>query len=90
MSLGSGIDTSLYRSYSAKLRHSIMQSWSCIIRCNGQAHHSHVFDHVLHPKPTSELLLPVHLVEEVLCPQEEVVDLAALLVSLCGVVDSQL
>lgn len=40
--------------------------------------------------PTSEFLLPVHLVEEVLCSQEEVVDLAALLVSLGGVVDAQL
>lgn len=39
---------------------------------------------------TAELLLPVHLVEEVLGPQEEVVDLAALLVPLRGVVDSQL
>lgn len=39
---------------------------------------------------TSELLLPIHLVKEVLCSQEEVVDLAALLVSLSGVVDPQL
>lgn len=39
---------------------------------------------------TSELLLPVHLIKEVFCPQEEVVDLAALLVSLCGVVDAEL
>lgn len=46
--------------------------------------------HVLPLLPTSELLLPVHLVEEVLCSQEEVVDLAALLVSLRRVVDSQL
>lgn len=39
---------------------------------------------------TSELLLPVHLVKEVFRPQEEVVDLAALLVPLGGVVDAQL
>lgn len=45
---------------------------------------------MLQCKPTSELLLPVHLIEEVLRSQEEVVDLAALLVSLRGVVDSQL
>lgn len=46
--------------------------------------------HKLHLDPTSEFLLPVHLIEEVLGSQEEVVDLAALLVSLCGEVDSQL
>lgn len=40
--------------------------------------------------PTSELLLPVHLVEEVLGAQEEVVDLAALLIPLRGVVNAQL
>lgn len=39
---------------------------------------------------TAELLLPVHLVEEVLGSQEEVIDLAALLVPLSGVVDPQL
>ena len=39
---------------------------------------------------TSQLLLPVHLVEEILGAQEEVVDLAALLVALSGVVDAQL
>lgn len=40
--------------------------------------------------PTSQLLLPVHLIEEVLRLEEEVVDLAALLVPLRGVVDAQL
>lgn len=39
---------------------------------------------------TSQLLLPVHLVEEVLGAQEEVIDLAALLVALRGVVHPQL
>lgn len=39
---------------------------------------------------TSKLLLPIHLTEEVLCSQEEIVDLTALLVSLCGVVDPKL
>lgn len=39
---------------------------------------------------TSQFLLPVHLIEEVLGAQEEVVDFAALLVSLRGVVHSQL
>lgn len=39
---------------------------------------------------TSQLLLPVHLVEEVLRPQEEVVNLAALLIPFCSVVDTQL
>lgn len=39
---------------------------------------------------TSQFLLPVHLIEEVLGAQEEVVDLAALFVSLCGVVHAQL
>lgn len=39
---------------------------------------------------TSQLLLPVHLIEEVLRAQEEVIDLAALLITLCGVVDAQL
>lgn len=45
---------------------------------------------LFHAISTSELLLPVHLIEEVLCSQEEVVDFAALLVSFRGVVDSQL
>lgn len=39
---------------------------------------------------TSQLLLPVHLIKEVLRAQEEVIDLAALLIPLCGVVDTQL
>ncbi len=39
---------------------------------------------------TSQLLLPVHLIEKVLRAQEEVIDLAALLIPLCGVVDTQL
>lgn len=38
---------------------------------------------------TSQLLLPVHLIEEVFRAQEKVIDLAALLIPLCGVVDSQ-
>lgn len=42
------------------------------------------------PNPTSKLLLPIHLVKEVLCSQEEVVDFAALLVPLGGVVHPQL
>lgn len=46
--------------------------------------------HDKHRVFTSKLLLPVHLVKEVFCSQEEVIDLAALLVSLCGVVDAQL
>lgn len=39
---------------------------------------------------TSQFLLPVHLIEEVLRAQEEVVDFAALFVLLCGVVHTQL
>lgn len=39
---------------------------------------------------TSQLLLPVHLIEKIFRAQEEVVDLTALLVALGGVVDSQL
>lgn len=39
---------------------------------------------------TSQLLLPIHLIEEVLRAQEEVIDLTALFVPLCGVVDAQL
>lgn len=39
---------------------------------------------------TSQLLLPIHFIEKVLGAQEEVIDLAALLVSLGGVVDPQL
>jgi len=46
--------------------------------------------HMVSLHPTSELLLPVHLIKEVLCSEEEVVDLAALLVSLGGIVHSQL
>lgn len=38
---------------------------------------------------TSQLLLPVHLIEEVFRAQEEIIDLAALLIPLCGVVDTQ-
>lgn len=41
-------------------------------------------------KLTSEFLLPVHLIKEVLCSKEEVIDLAALLISLCGVVHPEL
>lgn len=40
-------------------------------------------------RPTSQFLLPVHFIEEVLGPQEEVIDLAALLVPLCSVVYPQ-
>lgn len=43
---------------------------------------------ILHP--TSQLLLPVHLIKKVFCSQEEVINLAALLVSLSCVVDPQL
>lgn len=39
---------------------------------------------------TSQLLLPVHLIEEVFRTQKEVIDLTALLIPLCGVVDTQL
>lgn len=39
---------------------------------------------------TSQFLLPVHLIEEVFRTQEEVINLAALLVPLGGVVDTQL
>lgn len=39
---------------------------------------------------TSQLLLPIHLIKKIFRSQEEVVDLAALLVTLGGVVDSQL
>ena len=39
---------------------------------------------------TSQLLLPPHLAVEVVGAHKEVVDLAALLVSLCAVVDVQL
>lgn len=39
---------------------------------------------------TSQFLLPVHLIEEVLRAQEEVIDFAALFVSLRGVVHTQL
>lgn len=39
---------------------------------------------------TSQFLLPVHLIEEVLGAQEEVIDFAALFVSLRGVVYTQL
>lgn len=39
---------------------------------------------------TAQLLLPIHLIEKVLRAQEEVIDLAALLISLGGVVDPQL
>lgn len=39
---------------------------------------------------TSQLLLPVHFIEEVFRAQEEIIDFAALLVPLCGVVDTQL
>lgn len=39
---------------------------------------------------TSQLLLPIHLIEEILRAQEEVIDLATLLISLCGVVYTQL
>lgn len=42
------------------------------------------------PGLTSEFFLPVHLIEEILRSQEEVVDLASLLVSLCGVIHPQL
>lgn len=40
--------------------------------------------------PTSKLLLPIHFIKEVLCSQEEVIDFAALLVPLGGVVHPQL
>lgn len=39
---------------------------------------------------TSQLLLPIHLIEEIFRAQEEVIDLATLLISLCGVVHTQL
>lgn len=38
---------------------------------------------------TSQLLLPVHFIEEIFRTQEEVIDLAALLIPLCGVVHTQ-
>lgn len=46
--------------------------------------------HEKHRIFTSELLLPVHLIKEVFRSQKEVIDLAALLISLCGIVDAQL
>lgn len=39
---------------------------------------------------TSQFLLPVHLVKEVFGAQKEVINLAALLIPFCGVVDTQL
>lgn len=39
---------------------------------------------------TSQFLLPVHLIEEVLRAQKEVIDFATLFVTLCGVVHTQL
>lgn len=40
-------------------------------------------------EPTSQFLLPIHFIEEVFRPQKEIVDFAALFVSLCSIVNSQ-
>ena len=57
---------------------SVLQTTACVRAC------------VCVREITSQLLLPVHLIEEVFGTQKEVVNLAALLVSFCSVVDTQL